>query len=294
MYRLKKRKVWASDIADYLNAEFRGEDFEISSPEAIRTPTLLAEARGKVAAGEPVLLISDGSVVPEGGAGYIRSDNPDRDLAYVLLEFFTGAPRPAVHPTAQVSEEAALGRNVTIGAHSIVEAEVEIGNDTRILNNVVLHGPARIGKGCVIKDGAVIGSEGYRFVKDEHDHLIHPPQLGRILIGDRVWIGANSTVERATIKDTVIEEDVKVDDLVHVGSGSQVGRRSLLTAGSIVAYDVTIGDDVSVGANASIRPQITVAPQVIIGMGAVVVSNLTEAGVYVGAPARRLEKRPRA
>ena len=290
MYRLKKREMWASEIAQYLNAELVGEDVLIGEPRAIRTPSTQGGLPSRPETDPALLLIAHGSVPPETGTSYIVSENPDLDLAYVLLEFFTGSTAHTIHQTAQISENAVIGRNVMVGANSVIGDDVEIGDDTRILNNVVIHGPAQIGEDCVIKDGAVIGSEGYRFVKDEQDRLVHPPQLGRILIGDRVWVGANSTIERAMINDTIIEDDAKIDDLVHLGNGSRVGRKSLLTAGCTVAFDVVIGEEVTVAPNATIRHSVTIASHITVGQGAVVVNDLTSSGVYVGVPAKRLEK----
>jgi UDP-3-O-[3-hydroxymyristoyl] glucosamine N-acyltransferase len=178
-----------------------------------------------------------------------------------------------------------------VGANSIITADVTIGNGTRILNNVVIEGPVTIGKSCVVKDGAVIGSEGYGFVEDEEGRLLHPPQFGRIVIGDRVWVGSNSTIERAMLTDTIIEDDVKLDDLVHVGSGSIVGRKSMITAGSVIAYDVAIGEGVTLSPNVAVREGVTIAARVVVGQGASVVSNLMAEGVYVGVPAKLLSKK---
>jgi UDP-3-O-[3-hydroxymyristoyl] glucosamine N-acyltransferase len=290
MYQLKQRELWASDVAGYLNRELSGEDLALESPYAIRTPVLLKQ--GGIPDGfDKLLLITDGSVVEEGFAAVIRSASPELDLARVLLEFFASMPAHTVHPTAVVSEHAMIGRNVGIGAHSVIGDGVEIGDNTRIENNVVIHGPARIGESCVIKDGAVIGSEGYGFVADEDGKLFHAPQLGLIRIGDRVWIGANSTVERAMIKETTIEDDAKIDDLVHIGNGSTIGPRSRLTAGTVISFDVWLGADVQVAPSATVRHSVTVADGIVIGQGAVVVTDLPEpGGVYVGVPARLLRK----
>jgi UDP-3-O-[3-hydroxymyristoyl] glucosamine N-acyltransferase len=188
-----------------------------------------------------------------------------------------------------VSAEAKIGRNVMVGAHAVVGPDVEIGDNSVIMNNVVLNGPVTIGKFCVIKDGAVIGSEGWGFVCDEDGIPFHPPQLGRIVLGDRVWIGSNSTIERAMVDDTVISANVKVDDLVHVGGGTVVGERCMLTAGSVVAYNVVIGEQVLVAPQSVIRERVTIVGNVVIGQGTVVIDDITVPGVYVGNPARFLK-----
>ena len=125
---------------------------------------------------------------------YIISDHPERALAYTILEFFVGGTPANIDATARIAASATLGRNIRIGPYCIIGEDVTIQDDTWILSGVVIRGPVRIGRGCVIKDGAVVGSEGYGFVKDESGRLVHSPQLGRIVIGDRVSIGARSFV----------------------------------------------------------------------------------------------------
>lgn len=290
MYRLKKHEVWASEIAEYLNSDLIGEDFLLSGPTAISTPRSLTRLQSSEQANEQILFLGDARAVESTYAGYINSKRPEVDLAHVLLEFFASAPVNEVHPTSLISTEAEIGRNVMIGANTVIGPDVGIGDNTKILNNVIINGPTKVGKYCVVKDGAVIGSEGYGFVEDEEGRPVHAPHFGRILIGDRVWIGSNGTIERAMIEDTIIEDDVKIDDLVHIGNGSRIGKKSMLTAGAVIAFDVVIGQKVTIAPNAVIRDSVTIADNVTVGQGAVVVKNLEESAVYVGVPAKLLKK----
>jgi UDP-3-O-[3-hydroxymyristoyl] glucosamine N-acyltransferase len=291
VYRIKNREIWASDIAEYLNRELVGQDFALRTPYDVRTPETLARRGGSVVHGTGCLFITDRPPKEGQCTAHILSPRPELDAARSMIEFFVTTSNQTIHPSAQIEEGVSLGRDVRVGANSVVTADVVIGDGTRILNNVVIDGPVTIGKSCVIKDGAVIGSEGYGFVEDEEGRLIHPPQLGRVLLGDRVWVGSNSSIERAMLTETVVEDDVKIDDLVHVGSGSVIGKKCLITAGSVLAYDVVIGEAVSLGPNVAIREGITVAAHVVVGQGASVVSDLLVEGVYVGVPARLLRKR---
>jgi UDP-3-O-[3-hydroxymyristoyl] glucosamine N-acyltransferase len=292
MYRLKRADVWASEIAQYLNRELQGEDFVLEDPYSIRTPAILARAKGLPAAGGRLLLIAGPQVPAQGYAAVIVSDRPESDFASVLLEFFASERLEGIHPTAQVAPSAHLRRGVVVGPGAVVGDDVEVGDGTRILANAQIYGPARLGAGCLIKDGAVIGTEGYGFVREADGRLVHQPQLGRIFLGDRVWVGANSTVERALIHDTVLEDDVKIDDLAHVGNGTRVGRGSLVTAGVVLAFDVTLGQRVTLGPGVTVRERASIADDVVVGAGAVVVNDLTRPGVYVGVPARFLKEEP--
>ncbi|MBI5017705.1 MAG: hypothetical protein HZB55_19720 [Deltaproteobacteria bacterium] len=290
MYRQKTHGVWTSEIAEYLNRNLQGEDFLVDDPTSIVTPRSAAHAPRLPREGRKTLVLAPASPAGPSPTTFIPSDQPEVDLARLLLEFFATAPVNRIHPTALISEDARIGRNVMVGAYSMIGSGVEVGDNTRILNRVVISGPAVLGKYCVVKDGAVIGSEGYGFVISEDGTPLHPPHLGRIVIGDRVWVGSNSTVERGMLVETIIEDDVKVDDLVHVGSGARIGSRCMLTAGVVIAFDVTLGPDVTVAPNAAIRESLTVAPGVVVGQGAVVIRDLTERGAYVGNPARLLRR----
>jgi len=291
MYQLKKFDVWASEIAGYLNNPLEGEDFIIKNPHFILTPRVLKghilETSAKT---DKTLLIAEKPIPGLEYTAYIPSLNPDLDFAYVLREFFATSPIHEIHKTAVVSKSARLGRNVLVGAHSVIGPDVEIDDNTKIYNNVVIHGPVSIGKFCVIKDGAVIGSEGWNFIEDEEGNLFHPPQLGNILIEDRVWIGSNSSIERAMVEQTKISANVRIDDLVHIGAGSQIGEKSELMAGLVLATHVIIGKNVKIAPHAVIRENIHIADDVIVGQGAVVVKDLAAGNVYVGNPARLLRK----
>lgn len=292
MYRLKKQDVRASEIAAYLNQGLQGEDFYVTEPGDLLTPGIRLGRTGpspeRDAANGYLVIAPEPLGVP--ARGFIRSLTPELDLAGILAEFFVLRPIHAVHPTAQVDPEARIGRDVMIGAHSVVGPDVEVGDHVRILCHVVLNGPVRIGAECVIKDGAVIGSEGWLFLEGEDGRRVHPPQLGRVLLGDRVWVGSNATIERAMLEPTVIEADAKIDDLVHIGGGTIVGPQCEITAGTVVARQVRFGRAVRVAPQAVIRERLRIGDGAVIGQGAVVVNDL-EAGVtYVGNPARPLKK----
>lgn len=291
MYRIKKIEVWASEIAEYLNKSFVGEDFIIKDPYSIKTDMsfknhLSAEDDEK----KNILVLSKTPFDQLQYGGYIISETPDLDLAYLLREFFTVTSISAVHKTATIAETATIGRNVMIGANSVIGDDVVIGDNTKILNNVVINGPVEIGKFCIIKDGSVIGSEGWAFINDEEGIPLHIPQIGRILIKDRVWIGSNTTIERAMVDETIIKENVKIDDLVHVGGGSIVGEKAQLTAGVVVAYYVNIGCCSVIAPNVVIREHVNIGDNVLVGQGAVVISDLGDGNIYVGNPARFLKK----
>lgn len=290
MYRMKKFEVWASEIAGFLNGQLVGDDFLVDGPSHIRiiAPSL-AESVVSAYGGEKVLLLTE-KPPAEGECGaYLLTPRPELALGYVLREFFASRAAHTIHASAVISEESTIGRNVHVGPHSVIGADVAIGDNTIIMSNVVINGPVSVGKNCVIKDGAVIGSEGWGFIGDDDGVPFHPPQLGKIVLQDNVWIGSNSTVERAMVAETHISSNVKIDDLVHVGGAARIGKRCMLTAGSVIAYHVVMGDDVILSPQTVIRENIIIGDRVMIGQGAVVLKDLPNSGVYVGNPARLLK-----
>lgn len=289
MYKSKKQEILASDIAQYLNLKLSGEDILLDGPHNIKilTPTkkhfIMDESE------KPILYFSLVNDIPPYVKSHIISENPLYDVALILKEFFSSPVDEGIHKTAQIGLDVIIGRNVRIGANTVIDSNVEISDNVWIMNNVTIRGPVKIGKSSVIKSGAVIGSEGYSFVDDGHGNCIHPPQLGRILIGNNVWIGSNTTIERAMLEETIIEDGVKIDDLVHIGKDSHIGKNCMITAGCVIAYNVNLGEEVILGPNASVRESITIISGVIVGQGSVVVKNIDKKGVYAGVPAKFLK-----
>jgi UDP-3-O-[3-hydroxymyristoyl] glucosamine N-acyltransferase len=187
MYRIKRFEVWASEIAGFLNSNLVGDDFLVEGPAQIRVassrkPILVKSEKDN----KKFLLLYSAPPEKEECSAYLLTPRPDLALGQVLREFFATKSAHAIHDKAIISGEAVLGRNILIGPYSVVGPDVIIGDNTIIMSNVVINGPVTIGKHCVIKDGAVIGSEGWGFVFDEDGVPFHPPQLGRIVIGDNV------------------------------------------------------------------------------------------------------------
>lgn len=222
---------------------------------------------------------------------HIVCSNARLAVIYVLRAFFAPPAPHSIHPTAIIGPQVKLGQNVGIGAYSVLDGDITVGDNTLIANHVSITGPVTIGPDCWIKSGAVIGEEGFGFERDENDMFIHFPHIGRIEIGRGVFIGANSTVERAALETTVIEDGAIVDDLTQVGHNVHIGKGSSLACGAVLCGGVRLGARCSVAPNACVRQQLTVGDDVVIGLGAVVVKDLPGNAVYIGNPARPLVKK---
>jgi UDP-3-O-[3-hydroxymyristoyl] glucosamine N-acyltransferase len=206
----------------------------------------------------------------------------------VVDEFFIELTPSGVAATAHVEEGASIGLGVYVGEHSVIGSEASIGTNTRILHSVVVTGHVEIGRNCVIKHNATIGSQAFSFVTDAAGVPLLRPHIGRIVLGDNVWIGAGTCIENPALDDTSIGNSTKVDDLVQIGHDCRIGERCLITAGAILSHHVHVGDGAHIGPNASVRENVRIGRQAMVGIGAVVLQDIEDGSTYVGNPARRL------
>lgn len=239
----------------------------------------------------------------------IRVANPKAAFARAAVWLNPPAhPAPGVHPTAIVSGDAEVGRGVSVGAHSVIEAGAvlgassvisagchigsmcRIGVECMIHSNVVLYSGVELGDRVVLHAGVVIGSDGFGFVQDG-DTYVKFPQVGSVRIGDDVEIGANSTVDRGSLGQTVIGRGTKLDNLCHVAHNVRIGENTVIAAQTGVSGSVIIGD------NAVIAGQVGIADHVRIDSGAVVGAQcgipsgkrIRAGEVFWGTPARPLK-----
>jgi UDP-3-O-[3-hydroxymyristoyl] glucosamine N-acyltransferase len=290
----------AKGIATFLNARLFGEDIAVETPVPIhqlRPGTLSFAAtfdsglEQEINKQPSALVIVNVEYKGKLRSPHILSDDPRLDFLRVLKEFFAPAVPVGIHELANVHPNATLGKKVTIGSFSVVGPDVEIGDECIIRNGVVICGPTRLGRRCEVKSNAVIGEQGFGFAYDEFGRPEHFPHIGRIEIGDDVWIGACSTVERATIDATVIESNVKIDDLVQIGHNSRIGRNTLVMASSVVCGGAVIGEGCWIAPNTVIKEKVTLGANAYTGLGAVIINDVPPNTVVVGNPARRLRER---
>jgi UDP-3-O-[3-hydroxymyristoyl] glucosamine N-acyltransferase len=295
--KFKANSLHANEIAEYLNTEHIGENILITTPAPLRLSR------------EGAICYYEGENLPElrsvntkfamittaanidssrKGITFLPSKNPKADFYRAISEFYTQDSPHILEPTAFIGREVKLGNNVHVGRNSVIDGTISVGYNSYIGNNVNIKGNVEIGSGCVVKDGVVIGGEGFEFVPDENGAL-HIPKFGHVSIGENVWIGASTTIERPTFGATTIENDVKIDDLVHIGESSRIGTSTQIAAGAVITNEVEVGMMCLVGVNVSIRPFVTIGDRITLGMGSVVVKNIIdENAVYAGVPAKKL------
>ncbi|KAA0255036.1 MAG: UDP-3-O-(3-hydroxymyristoyl)glucosamine N-acyltransferase [Acidobacteria bacterium] len=263
---------------------------------------------GSLGAGAVVV----GPGVEPQGKPAIRVAHPKRALVALLGLLHPEPVRPAgVSPSASVSKDAVLGADVAVGDHAVVEAGavlgdrcqlwpgvfvgegVVVGEDSVLFPNVVLYPGTRIGKRARIHAGAVVGSDGFGYERDERGVQVKVPQVGNVEVGDDVEIGAGSAIDRATIGTTRIGSGTKIDNLVQVGHNCQVGEHCCLIGQSGLSGSVTLGRFVVLAGQAGISDHVTLADGVVVGAQSGVPHDLSP-GVWLGTPPLPREQAGRA
>ena len=234
--------------------------------------------------------------------------NPQLAIAKILGEFTPKLQYTSgVNETAYVDSKAKIGKNVTIGPFSVIEAGVIIGDHSNIGSHTVIDQKTSIGKNCkifsnihiyhgtnigdnaIIHSGTVIGSDGFGFVTDQDiNHKI--PQNGYVIIGNNVEIGANCAIDRGTIGDTIIEDQCKLDNHVHLAHNVRLGKGCLLTAAVTIAGSVEVGEFCIFAGHVGVAPHVKIGARSVLAAKTGVSKSLTGGKVYAGMPAREIRE----
>lgn len=204
---------------------------------------------------------------------------------------------PGVHPSAVVHESAQIADSVSVGANTVIAANVivdagtaigagcvieencRIGRDCKLHSKVTLYHSVHVGSNVIIHSGAVIGADGFGFASDGTQSVkIH--QLGSVIIGDNVDIGAGTTIDRGAIDDTVIENGVKIDNQVQIGHNCRIGEHTIICGCAALAGSVTIGKYCIMGGASGAVGHITIADKVQVSAMSLVSKSITEPGTY--------------
>ena len=221
---------------------------------------------------------------------------------YARVARFLHPPRaaePGIHPSASVDNDAVvagsaqvcaqaavargavLGESVVIGEGSVVGPGAAVGDGTRLAPRVVLMDGVRIGKRCLLHSGAVVGGDGFGFAREDPE-WVKVPQLGGVTIGDDVEIGANTTVDRGAVEDTVIEDGVKMDNQVQIAHNVRIGAHTVMSAFSGVAGSTRVGARCLFGGAVVVVGHLTICDDAVFTFRTAVLRSVTEPGTYSG------------
>lgn len=289
------KEITASEIAQFLGKEIIGSDVLIEQAKSFddfsdNTVSFLSK---KMAIGpsevKGLVIINKKFDIPKDSmCTFIQSENPRLDFAKILEKFFSRKKIKDLRNHSYIAKSAILEDDVIIGANCYIGENVRIGRGTILNNNIVISEDTVIGGNCYFKSGSIIGEDGFGFDFDENRTPIRIPHIGNVVIQDNVEIGANNTVVRATLGSTLIEENTKTDDHVHIAHNCIVGRNCMITASAELSGSVRVGHDAWIGPNSSIMNKISLGNYSMIGLGSVVTKDIPDFSVFAGSPAKQL------
>ena len=190
----------------------------------------------------------------------------------------------SIGANAVIEANVILGNNVTIGSGCVIERNASIGDNTVLEANVTIKHGTQIGQNCHLFSGCVIGNDGFGYAKevgsDNHKYWVKIPQVGQVIIHNHVDIGANTTIDRGTIDDTVIEEGVKLDNLIQIAHNCRIGAHTVIAGCTGIAGSAIIGKHCKIGGAAMILGHLSIADEVTISPGSMIMRSINKAGTY--------------
>lgn len=294
------------DIADKIGAQLVGDgNIDIKAVANLKTAkeneiSFLSDPKYKAVLSESnagAVILKQSDVEHAKGAALVL-DDPYVGFAKVaqLLDS-TPAVSEGVHPSAVVDETALLGQNVALGpgvhvqkgavignnvqlgANVVIGPNAKIGDNTKIYPNVSVYHDCQIGSDCLIQSGAVIGSDGFGYA-NQRGEWIKIPQTGRVIIGNRVEIGACTCIDRGAIDDTVIADNVIIDNLCQIAHNDKIGYGTAIAGQTTIAGSVTIGKYCIIGGTSVINGHIDICDGVTLTGNTVVMRTIEKPGVY--------------
>jgi UDP-3-O-[3-hydroxymyristoyl] glucosamine N-acyltransferase len=212
----------------------------------------------------------------------IVCDHPYAYFARVSQLFNPITIQPTgVHPSAVISDSAILGKRVSIGARCVIGAEVVIGEDSCLYPGVVVYPKCTLGARVIVHSGAVIGADGFGFALTD-EGWIKIPQIGGVKIGNDVEIGANTTIDRGAVDNTVIEDGVKLDNQIQIGHNCRIGAHTAMAGCVGVAGSTDIGRYCTVGGASGITGHVKLVDRVHVSAGTVISRSILKPGTYTG------------
>ena len=263
-------RVSAFADADSHAVVFAQDDAALRAALACEAGLILVRRHGAATLGDPGVQ-TDAALQDE---RILWVEDPRYSFAVCAQEFAADRPETSVHPTAFVHPTANLGQRLHISAHAVVEAGVTLGDDVSLGSGAKVLRGVVVGRRVVVQAGAVLGSSGFGYVRNAQsgEYLLFPQQ-GTLTIEDDVEIGANSTIDRGALGETLIGAGTKIDNLVHIGHNCRIGRNV------VIAAQVGISGSCVVGDGAVLAGQVGVSDHCHIGTGVILGG---QAGVFRG------------
>ncbi|MGL5088679.1 MAG: UDP-3-O-(3-hydroxymyristoyl)glucosamine N-acyltransferase [Cetobacterium sp.] len=249
-----------------------------------------------------VVIVPKGTELPNNGKTYLLVNSNPRVLMPKLLKFFKRERKKieklreessligegsSIGMNSYIGHDVVIGKNVTIYPNVTICQGVKIGDNTIIYPNVTIREFSKIGKECVIQPGAVIGSDGFGFVKVNGNNT-KIEQIGSVIIEDFVEIGANTTIDRGTIGDTIIKKYTKIDNLVQIAHNDIIGENCLIISQVGIAGSTEIGNNTTLGGQVGVAGHLKIGSNVMVGAKSGIIGNIDDNQVLAGHPVMNL------
>lgn len=279
-------------IADLTNSNIVGnKDFIVDNLSTLENAsdssiTFLANTKYRkyLRNSKSLAVITNQENLQEDHRNYIVNENPYEVYAHVSNLFKNiniEIENKSIHPSAVISNDAILGENVSIGANVVIGPNCSIGNNVIIKSNCSIVQDVQISESTIIHNGSVLGSDGFGYAPTKNGYT-KIEQIGGLIIGSNVEIGACCSIDRGAISDTEIHDGVKLDNQIQIAHNVIIGKNSALAASSAIAGSAVIGKNFRMGGMSGVIGHIKICDNVTVGAHTLITKDIKEPGNYVG------------
>ncbi len=279
-------------IADLTNSNIVGnKDFIVDNLSTLENAsdssiTFLANTKYRkyLRNSKSLAVITNQENLQEDHRNYIVNENPYEVYAHVSNLFKNiniEIENKSIHPSAVISNDAILGENVSIGANVVIGPNCSIGNNVIIKSNCSIVQDVQISESTIIHNGSVLGSDGFGYAPTKNGYT-KIEQIGGLIIGSNVEIGACCSIDRGAISDTEIHDGVKLDNQIQIAHNVIIGKNSAIAASSAIAGSTVIGKNFRMGGMSGVIGHIKICDNVTVGAHTLITKDIKEPGNYVG------------
>lgn len=288
----EEKNFTLADLAEYTNSKVIGNgDAVVSNLASIKNAnsksiTFLSNPKYSnfLETTRAIAVVVHESIVIKEGMNYLQSDDPYAvfaKLSSIFKKQDSDKDLPLIHPSAVISPSSNIGKNVTLGANVVIGHDCIIEDNVIIKSNVSLVQDVHIGENSIIHSNSILGSDGFGYAPSKAGY-IKIEQLGKLIIGSNVEIGAGCSIDRGALDNTEIHDGVKLDNQVHIAHNVIIGKDSAIAACCAIAGSSVIGKNFQMGGLSGVLGHLSICDDVIIGAHTLITKNIKKPGNYIG------------